>query len=147
MDNSKSFQLGFKKAVEIKDRVILKSLTDLCNAALAKAVETHTFTNRTYNLENSFSYGIYHDGVLISSDSIGKSDGEKQAIEFLNLYQMKKNWGAVIVAGAWYGTLLELFKKDGKKWVPGGGNYIVISDSFDFVVLNNDEFFKKNAIK
>lgn len=145
MDNSKAFEIGIKRANEIKDKVVERSLIDLCEAALNRAVESHTFQNRTHNLENSFTYGIFHNGVLLKSKSVGSGDGTNAANRFLGSYVSKHNWAAVIVAGAWYGTLLENFKSTGwgKPWTSGGGNFIVLSDCFDFVVLNNGNFFKR----
>lgn len=136
MDNSKAFETGFKKAIEIKDRVILAGLTDLCEAALDKAVESHTFKNRTHNLEDSFSYGIFHNGTLAKERSVGNSEGANDAKNFLSTYIPKHSWSAVIVAGAWYGTLLEKFKTS------RGNSFIVLSDCFDFIVMENKKFFK-----
>jgi len=149
MENSKAFEIGFKRAVEIKDRVLRNSLLELCEAALVKAVESHTFQNRTGNLENSFTYGIFHDGKLIENKSVGSGTGTEDANKFLSEYHSKRSWSAVIVAGAWYGALLENFTSTGwgKKWMSGGGRFVVLSDCFDFVVMNNGKFFKQNALK
>ena len=149
MDNSKAFESGIKKAIAIKDRVVESSLIDLCEAALQKAVESHTFQNRTNNLENSFTYGVFHNGKLIHAKSVGSGEGSNDAKNFLSEYTPKYSWSAVIVAGAWYGTLLENFTSTGwgKSWNSGGGRFIVLSDCFDFVVMENKKFFKQNSIK
>ena len=148
MNNSKAFESGIKKAIAIKNIIVEKSLTELCEAALDNAVESHTFQNRTHNLEDSFTYGIFHDGKLISIKSVGNGEGANDAKNFLSEYTPKHSWSAVIVAGAWYGTLLENFTSTGwgKYWNSGGGRFIVLSDCFDFVVMENKKFFKRNSI-
>jgi len=148
MNNSKAFESGIKKAIAIKNIIVEKSLTELCEAALDKAVESHTFQNRTHNLEDSFTYGIFHDGKLVSSKSVGNGEGANDAKNFLSEYTPKHSWSAVIVAGAWYGALLENFTSTGwgKSWNSGGGRFIVLSDCFDFVVMENKKFFKRNSI-
>ena len=145
MDNSKAIESGIKRAIEIKNRIVESSFIDLCEAAILKSVESHTFQNRTGNLENSFTYGIFHNGVMIKSRSIGGGDGTDEANKFLESYTSAKDWNAVIVAGSWYGNLLENFTSTGwgKSWSSGGGRFIVLSDCFDFVVMNGNKFFRK----
>ena len=140
MDNRSEMENGMAKAIAIKNRVVLESFTDLCEAALLHAISSHTFKNRTYNLENSFSYGIFHKGLLVREKSIGSSDGANDAKAFLSSYVSKRDWSAVIVAGAWYGTLLEKFKTS------RGNSFIVLSDSFDFVTLEHIQYFKKHSV-
>ena len=146
MDNSKAFSDGFKKAVEIKDRVIEERLIKVCEAVLAYVVKdgSHTFINRTYNLENSFTYGIYHNGKLLHEKSVGDGEGARVAKQFLSNHKPELDWSAVVVVGAWYGTLLEKYKSTGwgKQWLSGGGNFIVLSNTFDFVVMNGKNFMK-----
>jgi len=148
VNNSKAFESGIKKAIAIKNIIVEKSLTELCEEALNKAVESHTFQNRTNNLENSFTYGIFHNGTLLKSKSIGSGEGAEDAKNFLSTYTSMHSWSAVIVAGAWYGSLLENFTSTGwgKSWNSGGGRFIVLSDCFDFVVMENKKFFKQNRI-
>lgn len=145
MDNSKAIEYGIKRAIEIKNIVVKSSLIKLCDAALLEAVKSHTFKNVTGNLEDSFTYGIFHNGVLIKSKSVGNGDGVEDANKFFDSYKPNKSWTAVIVAGAWYGALLENYTSTGwgKSWDNGGGKFIVLSDCFDYVVIENGRFFKK----
>lgn len=145
MDNSKAIESGIKRAIEIKNRILESSFIDLCESAILKAVESHTFQNRTGNLENSFTYGIFHNGVMIKSRSIGVGEGTDEANKFLESYISTKDWNAVIVAGSWYGNLLENFTSTGwgKSWSSGGGKFIVLSDCFDFIVIEGNKFFRK----
>lgn len=143
IDNYKTLINGAKIAAKIKDELIERSLVDICNKAIQVAIEKHNFDNQTYNLEESYGYAIYHNGIMINQKIEGASDGSMKAASYLNSYNPIKDWECVIIAGADYAANLEGYirRTDGNR-SKAGDMLRVLSDSFNFVSLESIKSFK-----
>lgn len=103
-------------------RQVISELALEGRKAIQEAYNNRDFTNRTYNLHDSYGSAVYYNGVL-QMDSIyfispvaskakkwyGKwLEGHDELIEFLQEYQGKKNGiELVIVAAMPYASILE----------------------------------------
>lgn len=143
-DNSKAFASGLKIAEAIKNKFLMESLERICYNAVAFAEEKHNFDNQSYNLENSYAFGIFHLGALMKVETIGSGVGADEAKSFISSYIPKRNWECVVVAGAKYAAALEGYirRTDGER-SKAGEEIKVLSDSFNFVTLESIRLFKK----
>lgn len=145
IDNIKRFKKGIETAIQIKDDLILESFKSIGDAALKVAQDSHTFDNQTRNLEDSFTYGIFHNGVLLEYKGLGSSLGVSTAISFLQGYgpRHQQPWLLVVVAGAQYSAKLEGYvrKSDGIL-SKAGDTLIVLNESFVFITMESILYFK-----
>jgi len=143
-DNLAAIKKGIAIATAFKDRQILLTLERICYEATEFAKEKHNFDNQSFNLENSYSFGIFHNGKLIKSETWGAGAGSTHAIEFLQTYAPRRNWEAVVIAGAKYAAELEGYVRhtDGTN-SKAGEEIRVLSDAFNFVTLESIIEFKK----
>lgn len=146
VDNLEVIRKGIIKATAMKDAMVASTLEAIAEDALRVAVDTHTFDNQTGNLEDSFTYGIYHDGILTKVKGVGSSLGVSNATSFLYMYgaRHQQPWLLVVVAGANYGARLEGYirKRDGIL-SKAGETLVVLNDSFVFVAVESLDYFKK----
>lgn len=142
IDNKKVFDNGSAVANAMKDALIINALYNICNDAIRVAIDTHNFDNQTENLEESYSFGIYHKGVLTRQFTEGASKGSELATSYLESYKSSKQWECVIIAGADYASNLEGYirQTDGER-SKKGDELIVLSDSMNFVELESITYF------
>lgn len=116
---------------------------NIAEDALRVAVDEHNFDNRTFNLEESYGYAVFHNGVMITQRVEGASDGSQKAIDFLVSYTSTKSWELVVIAGADYAANLQGYvrKTDGFRSV-AGDELDVLNRSFTFVALESLDYFK-----
>lgn len=141
----KEFKKGITKLNRYKNDLSLRSLTKIGKEALKVAQDSHTFDNQTRNLEDSFTYGIFHNGVLLKYEGLGSSLGVSTAISFLQGYgpRHQQPWLLVVVAGAQYSAKLEGYvrKSDGIL-SKAGDTLIVLNESFVFITMESILYFK-----
>lgn len=141
----REFKKGLTKFTRDKDNLALSSLTKIGKEALKVAQDSHTFDNQTRNLEDSFTYGIFHNGVLLKYEGLGSSLGVSTAISFLQGYgpRHQQPWLLVVVAGAQYSAKLEGYvrKSDGIL-SKAGDTLIVLNESFVFITMESILYFK-----
>lgn len=141
-NNLKVMSEGIAKANKIKESSVITSLKQIGKDALNVAQDTHTFDNQTHNLEDSFTYGIFHNGVLIDRNSIGSSEGKAIADTFLGEYIPTKPFELVVVAGAKYGQKLEGWVRSTDGILSKAGDtLIVLNESFVFVSTESILYF------
>lgn len=141
----REFKKGLTRFNRDKDNLALSSLTKIGKEALKVAQDSHTFDNQTRNLEDSFTYGIFHNGVLLKYEGLGSSLGVSTAISFLQGYgpRHQQPWLLVVVAGAQYSAKLEGYvrKSDGIL-SKAGDTLIVLNESFVFITMESILYFK-----
>lgn len=141
----REFKKGLTKFTRYKNDLSLRSLTKIGKEALKVAQDSHTFDNQTRNLEDSFTYGIFHNGVLLKYEGLGSSLGVSTAISFLQGYgpRHQQPWLLVVVAGAQYSAKLEGYvrKSDGIL-SKAGDTLIVLNESFVFITMESILYFK-----
>lgn len=141
----REFKKGLTRFTRDKDNMALRSLTRIGKDALKVAQDSHTFDNQTRNLEDSFTYGIFHNGVLLKYEGLGSSLGVSTAISFLQGYgpRHQQPWLLVVVAGAQYSAKLEghIRKSDGIL-SKAGDTLIVLNESFVFITMESILYFK-----
>ena len=143
IDNKKVLEQGAIKASLIKDRLILRSLKRLCEDAIKVAIDEHNFDNQSDNLEESYGYAIYHNGLMADQMIEGASDGADNSAEFLGSYSPRRSWECVVIAGASYASNLEGYiRRTNGERSQAGDMLRVLNDSFNFVVLESRSYFK-----
>lgn len=101
------------------------------------------FSNRTYNLRDSYGYGVYFNGALEAKGFIGSAkasepnkgvSGRPEIESYLNGYQANRSgWELIILAAVWYAQDLE------EGFTPSGRIYKVISSVGDKVYNLRDK--------
>lgn len=97
---------------------ILNSLHELGSKGVEYAVKNHEFQNRTFNLEDSYGYAVYENGIIIGSPimfgkkatkpnggKFGYSEGEKFLIE----QSPSGIYSLVVVAGMYYAEDVQFY--------------------------------------
>lgn len=141
-NNLKVMEAGIAKANRIKDALVINALKQIGKDALNVAQDTHTFDNQSKNLEDSFTYGLFHNGVMIEKKSIGSSNGTAIADTFLGEYTPTKTFELVVVAGAKYGQKLEGWVRSTDGVLSKAGDtLIVLNESFVFVSTESIDYF------
>ena len=122
--------------------VLIKALTsqstDDGEKAIRQAYEGREFTNRTYNLHDSYGSAVYYDGTLVKSSiryvgaELAEEDeryGRNEVNEFFSNYRPKNRKGIdlVIVAAMFYADILEEGKGRLKR------KYKVIAEGEDYM--------------
>lgn len=139
---------GYKLAQSFVNKKFMDIFETICQRAIDVAVERHKFDSQSYNLENSFSYAIYHNGKMMKFQAEGSGQGAADARTFCDTYNPKYPWSAVIVAGAWYAGLIEGYVRRTEGERAGMGETLtVLSDAFNFVSLEWIRDVKRHATK
>lgn len=132
-DNSKALEQGFLKATAMKDAAVKTALKSVLVATIDDAVSGHNFDNQTMNLENSYGWAIYHNGVMIESDVKGGGQGATRAQAELSSYLSFHAWEGVVIAGAKYAKELEGYVRRGDGVLSQSGDELfVLGVFFDF---------------
>lgn len=112
------FEQGIAKALQYRDNDIEAGLRSFGNYIIEYAAKSKDPNNRTYNLQDSYGYAVYHDGkiagmpvmlhnVADEPDTEG-GWGTERGKRFLESYRPKgKGWSITIVAGEFYASFLE----------------------------------------
>lgn len=145
INNKEVLTSGCKRALKIKDKVISKALMNIAKDAVSVAVDSHNFDNQTFNLEESYGYAVFHNGIMIDQMVEGASEGSQKAIDFLVSYTSTKSWELVVVAGADYAANLQGYirKSDGLRSV-AGDELDVLNKSFTFVALESLSYINEH---
>ena len=109
-----------KRVQQIADDAIVESLDKLAKSSISVSILNRGYTHRTYNLNDSYGFGIYHNGSLIrkwlnnpeatSPDSRGGSGAQMGSL-FLDKFSSTGDWQLVVFAGEFYAADLETFYK------------------------------------
>lgn len=88
-------------------------------AGVKWAIQNHGFNNRTHNLEDSYGYAVYKDGVMQgdvfitnpkATQTVRGKSGHDEAIKFLKGYSAATNgFSVVVVAGMEYASFVEFY--------------------------------------
>lgn len=112
---------GMAKAKGIIRDAIINRLGEIGKASTKHALTvTREYTHRTFNLRDSYGYGIYENGRLIetwmNNPSANKPDekggyGKDRGVSFLEGYVPEgKGYSLIVVAGEFYADYLENVK-------------------------------------
>ena len=99
-------------------KALISQLADDGEKAIREAYEGREFTNRTYNLHDSYGSAVYYNGVLVKSSiryvgaEMAEEDeryGRNEVNDFFSNYRPKNRKGIdlVIVAAMFYADILE----------------------------------------
>lgn len=119
-------------------KALISQLADDGEKAIREAYEGREFTNRTYNLHDSYGSAVYHNGVLVKSSiryvgaEMAEEDeryGRNEVNDFFANYRPKNRKGIdlVIVAAMFYADILEEGKGRLKR------KYKVIAEGEDYM--------------
>ena len=119
-------------------KALISQLADDGEKAIREAYEGREFTNRTYNLHDSYGSAVYYNGTLVKSSiryvgaEMAEEDdryGRNEANEFFSNYRPKNRKGIdlVIVAAMFYADILEEGKGRLKR------KYKVIAEGEDYM--------------
>ncbi|WP_195585325.1 hypothetical protein [Parabacteroides goldsteinii] len=112
------FDVGLVKLQQYIDKDIEVGLRRFGDYIIEYAAKSKDPNNRTYNLQDSYGYAIYHDGkiagmpvmlhnVADEPDTEG-GWGTERGKRFLESYRPRvKGWSMAIVAGEFYASFLE----------------------------------------
>lgn len=118
-DNTTIIDELHKMVFEILDKQIMAGLRKLRDSALEYAQTSHEFKNRTFNLEDSYAAGIYHNGVLIEKTLSDKKatepvvrdgvvySGHDRADKFVSNFKAGDGYTLVVVAAQFYAMWVE----------------------------------------
>lgn len=117
---------NYKKDVQDFIKQLTEQATDKTTADLAiigaellpKAFDQSTYTNRTYNLSDSYGWGVYYNGKLerkgyllsavASEPHASGKDGRTEVENFLSSYKARdKGHELIFVAAMFYAGILE----------------------------------------
>lgn len=119
-------------------KALISQLADDGEKAIRQAYEGREFTNRTYNLHDSYGSAVYYNGNLVKSSiryigaEMAEEDdryGRNEVNEFFSNYRPKNRKGIdlVIVAAMFYADILEEGKGRLKR------KYKVIAEGEDYM--------------
>ena len=119
-------------------KALISQLADDGEKAIREAYEGREFTNRTYNLHDSYGSAVYYNGVLVKSSiryvgaEMAEEDeryGRNEVNDFFANYRPKNRKGIdlVIVAAMFYADILEEGKGRLKR------KYKVIAEGEDYM--------------
>lgn len=120
MTNEQVLTAGMAKVREIADKAIVESLSELAEKSIEHVLTiTRGYTHRTFNLNDSYGYGIYHNGDQVkkwmNKPEATKPDakggkGSQMGSEFLDRFasESPKPWGLVVVAGEFYAADVQI---------------------------------------
>lgn len=146
IDNRRAILNGFSKAMISIDGSIENSLRAEVSSIVETAIAYHNFDNQTGNLENSYGWAIYHNGILIDSFINGEGEGAQSTKKLIGSYLPTFTWEAIVVAGANYAKYVEGFVRthDGIRSKAGDELY-VLGIYFDNVNKNFVQTLKSLA--
>jgi len=141
MSNIDIINKGIEKAKLIRDKAILESLKSIAAQSIAHAMEVKGYDHKTFNLHDSYGYGVYKDGSLVymhmndpeavNADSKG-TKGSILGSDFIKGYSSGRGWSLIVVAGEFYAATLEkLYHLD------------VLTGAYQFTGDNFMDTFKK----
>ena len=119
-------------------KTLISQLADDGEKAIRQAYEGREFTNRTYNLHDSYGSAVYYNGTLVKSSiryvgaEMAEEDeryGRNEVNDFFSNYRPKNRKGIdlVIVAAMFYADILEEGKGRLKR------KYKVIAEGEDYM--------------
>ena len=119
-------------------KALISQLADDGEKAIREAYEGREFTNRTYNLHDSYGSAVYYNGTLVKSSiryigaEMAEEDerhGRNEVNDFFANYKPKNRKGIdlVIVAAMFYADILEEGKGRLKR------KYKVIAEGEDYM--------------
>lgn len=119
-------------------KALISQLANDGEKAIREAYEGREFTNRTYNLHDSYGSAVYYNGTLVKSSiryvgaEMAEEDdryGRNEVNEFFSNYRPKNRKGIdlVIVAAMFYADILEEGKGRLKR------KYKVIAEGEDYM--------------
>jgi len=118
--NDKVLNDGMALIRKTADDAIVESLDKLAKISISVSILNRGYTHRTYNLNDSYGFGIYHNGSLVrkwlnsseasSTDSKGGSGAQMGSL-FLDKFSSTGAWQLVVFAGEFYAADLETFHK------------------------------------
>ena len=119
-------------------KALISQLADDGEKAIREAYEGREFTNRTYNLHDSYGSAVYYNGALVKSSiryvgaEMAEEDeryGRNEVNDFFANYRTKNRKGIdlVIVAAMFYADILEEGKGRLKR------KYKVIAEGEDYM--------------
>ena len=119
-------------------KALISQLADDGEKAIREAYEGREFTNRTYNLHDSYGSAVYYNGNLVKSSicyigaEMAEEDeryGRNEVNDFFSNYRPKNRKGIdlVIVAAMFYADILEEGKGRLKR------KYKVIAEGEDYM--------------
>ena len=119
-------------------KALISQLADDGEKAIREAYEGREFTNRTYNLPDSYGSAVYYNGTLVTSSiryvgaEMAEEDeryGRNEVNDFFSNYKPKNRKGIdlVIVAAMFYADILEEGKGRLKR------KYKVIAEGEDYM--------------
>lgn len=119
-------------------KALISQLADDGEKAIREAYEGREFTNRTYNLHDSYGSAVYYNGTLVKSSiryagaEMAEEDeryGRNEVNDFFSNYRPKNRKGIdlVIVAAMFYADILEEGKGRLKR------KYKVIAEGEDYM--------------
>lgn len=109
IDNRRAILNGLSKAMITIDGSIENALRAEVSSIIETAIAYHNFDNQTGNLENSYGWAIYHNGLLMDSFINGDGEGAQAAKKLIGSYLPSFTWEAIVVAGAYYAKYVEGF--------------------------------------
>ncbi|MEG1684577.1 MAG: hypothetical protein RR319_01330 [Bacteroides sp.] len=123
MGAKEQFEAGIKKAMAIKQKVLLNGLRDLMEACVEYAYDNHTFSNLTFNTQDSYGGAVYFKGKMYGNPyfleqkaSVGTIDmqvetdgqfGHEKSLDFLRSYKPKSEFDICVTTGTEYSEFLE----------------------------------------
>lgn len=132
-DNSKALEQGSLKGIATKDAAAKTAIKSVLVHTINDAISGHNFDNQTMNLENSYGWAIYHNGVMIEHDIKGGGQGATRAQAELSSYLSFHAWEGVVIAGAKYAKELEGYVRRGNGVLSQSGDELfVLGKFFDF---------------
>lgn len=117
--NDKVLNDGMAKIKQIAEAAIIESLSELAKNSIDYAILGKGYTNRSFNLHDSYGFAIYHNGSLVkkwmNSPEATKQDaqgstGSQRASDFLDSFDSVGSWQLIVVAGEFYADWLERVK-------------------------------------
>ena len=119
-------------------KALISQLADDGEKAIREAYEGREFTNRTYNLHDSYGSAVYYNGTLVKGSiryvgaEMAEEDeryGRNEVNDFFSNYRPKNRKGIdlVIVAAMFYADILEEGKGKLKR------KYKVIAEGEDYM--------------
>ena len=125
-------------SVGVLIKALISQLADDGEKAIREAYEGREFTNRTYNLHDSYGSAVYYNGTLVKSSiryvgaEMAEEDerrGRNEVNDFFSNYRPKNRKGIdlVIVAAMFYADILEEGKGRLKR------KYKVIAEGEDYM--------------
>lgn len=131
-ENAKTIDEGIRKFRSIVFGFITLALEELALKAIDEAHKYKKYVDRTFNLHDSYGYGIYYGGdpiktamtesVATKPDTKG-TKGHDIGLAFLDSYRpISQSWVLVIVAGEFYAEEVDAVR-DGLRVLSGAYQY------------------------